>query len=108
MKRRITVLGLAATFVVSGGFVFTPASRADHCDRYGRSYYPGYAVGYYHRPAVVYRPVYRSWGYHHWHDHDDGPGIGAILLGGAAAYGAYRAYEDIRDRNHRHHDKDDD
>ena len=55
MKRRITVLGLTAAFVLSGAFVFTPASRADHCDRYGRAYSPGYYVGYTHRPAVAYR-----------------------------------------------------
>ena len=107
MKRRITVLGLTAALVVTGTLVFAPPSRADHCDRYGRAYYPGYYVGYYRRPAVVYRPAYRPWYHHRWHDDDDGPSIGSILLGGAAAYGAYRAYEDIRDRHRRHKDDDD-
>src|SRR5437762_7638453 len=108
MKRRITVLGLTAAFVVSGAFVFTPPSRADHCDRYGRVIYPGYSTGYYRRPSSWYRPAWLPRFERRWHDDDDGPSIGTILLGGAAAYGAYRAYEDIRDRNRRHKDRDDD
>src|SRR6185369_13923349 len=106
MKRRITVLGLTAAFLVSGTLVFTPAGRADH----GRGCPPGYYAGYTARPYVayrVYRPYYRSYGYHHWHDDHDGPSFGQILLGGAAAYGAYRAYEDIRDRERRRRDRDD-
>jgi hypothetical protein len=101
MKRRVAVL-LSAAILTTGVLVMAPASRADHCDRYGRwgrgSYYPVYYRGGAYWGRRFDGPCCRR---------DEGPSIGTILLGAGAAYGAYRVLDDLSKRHRRHRDDDD-
>src|SRR5438067_6295721 len=94
MKRRLTAGLLSAAVLGTGIAALAPATAsADHCGhRYGYGYYvPAYRIG---------------WGHHrHWREEDeDGPGIGTLILGAGAAYGAYRLYDDWRARHDHHRD----
>lgn len=99
MKRRMVSALLASAMLGTGVAAVAPSARADRCGRvvYVRRGYGGRC----YRPHY-YSPVRVFGGGCRHHDDDDGPGIGTLLLGAAAGYGAYRLYEDYRD-NHSHH-----